>query len=122
MKFYEWSQNNSGGGFDVNDKVTHRVFIEASTKEEAEDKAASLGIYYDGVLRGRDCDCCGDRWYYPDELEFPMKWDNSTVLSSVEEYAQWMADKYGWCKPDAYIYYNDGTKKEIYKKKRKYNA
>jgi hypothetical protein len=33
--FYEFDQNNSGGRFIVNDKVTVSVFIEADSPEEA---------------------------------------------------------------------------------------
>ena len=33
--FYEISQNNSGGHFDVNDKLYHRLIIEADSAEKA---------------------------------------------------------------------------------------
>ena len=32
--FYEFDQNNSGGHFTVNDKVCHRLFIEAEIEIE----------------------------------------------------------------------------------------
>lgn len=60
--FFEFNQNNSGGSFDVNDKVCHRLFIEASSHDEATEKAESLGCYWNGVADGMDCSCCGDRW------------------------------------------------------------
>lgn len=60
--FYEFSQNNSGGSFDVNDKLCHVMIIEADTEAEAVNKAEELGCYWDGVDRGIDCPCCGDRW------------------------------------------------------------
>ena len=63
--FYEFEQNNSGGSFDVNDKVCHRLFIEADSFEEAIEKAEDLGCYWNGVSKGIDCPCCGDRWHKP---------------------------------------------------------
>jgi len=35
-------------------------------------------------------------------------------LDSVEQYAQLMADLFGWTKPDCRIFYKDGRKKDIY--------
>ena len=66
-KFYELSQNNSGGSFDVDENLCHRLIIEADTYEEAVAKAEDLGCYWDGVDKGMDCECCGDRWYMPFE-------------------------------------------------------
>lgn len=60
--FYLFNQNNSGGSFIVNDKVCHRLFIEADDGREALRVAESLGCYWDGVSKGLDCPCCGDRW------------------------------------------------------------
>ena len=61
--FYEFLQNNSGGRFDVDERVCHRLFIEANSDDEAVSKAEELGCYWDGVANGVDCPCCGDRWY-----------------------------------------------------------
>jgi hypothetical protein len=60
--FYKFQQNNSGGSFDVNDKLCHVMIIEADTEAEAVNKAEEFGCYWDGVDRGIDCPCCGDRW------------------------------------------------------------
>ena len=38
-------------------------------------------------------------------------------LHNIEEYAQFMADEYGRTTPDARIYYNDGSVKEIFSTK-----
>lgn len=112
--FYEYNQNNSGGSFHKDDKVCHRLFIQASDANEADEKAKSLGVYFDGCDAGLDCDCCGDRWYRAySGLEFPMDWGSGLVFHNVEEYAQYLADEYGWTNPDARIYYEDGTVKEI---------
>jgi hypothetical protein len=69
MKFYEFRQNNSGGHFheDEASGIGPSVIVEASSAEEANEKAQSLGIYFDGVDDDTDCDCCGDRWYPVDE-------------------------------------------------------
>jgi hypothetical protein len=109
MKVYEWSQNNSGGVFDTDDQLCHRVVIEAETLDEAEEKAFSLGIYYDGVERGYDCDCCGDRWVRPwvGDEDFDDK-------ESLFDFYQKKTNQYGWTKPDARIFFKDGEVKEIF--------
>ena len=61
--FYTFSQNNSGGSFDIDHMLAHFVIIEADTAEEANTIAESVGIYFNGCDEGMDCDCCGDRWY-----------------------------------------------------------
>lgn len=61
--FFQYHQNNSGGSFIVNDEVTYDVIIEAASAAEADSKAETIGIYFDGVDKSIDCDCCGDRWY-----------------------------------------------------------
>jgi hypothetical protein len=61
--FYTFNQNNSGGVFDVDERVAHYVIVEANSAEEANKIAETKGIYFDGVSKGHDCACCGDRWY-----------------------------------------------------------
>ena len=70
-KFYEISQNNSGGSFVTNDKLCHRLFIEAESSDEATIIAENLGCYWDGCDTGIDCSCCGDRWHRP--------WDSDDI-------------------------------------------
>jgi hypothetical protein len=154
MKFFEFSQNNSGGSFDCDEYVAHRVLIEAENADEAILKGESLGMYWDGCESGMDCDCCGDRWYKPwgnDGKEFPYNYgsfkvsDASEIVDSYEDvelnpikdktrkfggryshdiifktpesYMQYMADKYGWTKPDGYIHYKNGNKVSIFSTK-----
>jgi hypothetical protein len=65
MPWFTFSQNNSGGSF-VLDKgrgLTHYVAIEARDAEHANERAQSIGIYFNGCDDDRDCPCCGDRWY-----------------------------------------------------------
>lgn len=112
MNWYEICQNNSGGSFTVNDKVCHRLYIEAVDLLEAKYKAERLGCYWDGVARGRDCDCCGDRWYLSEYNKLDLEEE------SIEDHAQRYANKYGWTKPEARIYYHDGKVVEIFSNKK----
>lgn len=82
MKFYEFSQNNSGGSFECNESLTHRVLIEAQDSDEANRIAESLGMYWDGVEEGMDCPCCGNRWSpvsSGDEIVFPYRYGRFTL-------------------------------------------
>lgn len=160
--FYSIDQNNSGGYFDVDENLCHRLIIEADSEDEVLDKAEELGCYWDGVTKGMDCPCCGDRWYpsadkidiekystegwrvgiydgiYHNTVdEWNKKYGNYEVakapefkktyssreyvgmikLCNIEEYAQFMADEYGWTSPDVRIFYADGTVKEIFSKR-----
>lgn len=63
LKWYVFHQNNSYGRFEVDDKVCGVLYIEAETFDKAVEKAEELGCYWDGVAKGIDCSCCGDRWY-----------------------------------------------------------
>jgi hypothetical protein len=120
MKFFEFTQNNSGGSFDCDEYVAHRVLIEAENADEAILKGESLGMYWDGCESGMDCDCCGDRWYKPwgrGEKEFPYKYSPNNTFQTPEDYMQYMADIYGWTKPDGYIYYKNGNKVSIFSTK-----
>lgn len=130
MNWYKFDQNNSGGSFDVDDKVCHRLFIEAESFNDAVEKAEELGCYWNGVASGIDCPCCGDRW---------DKWDDDPVdiekyktegyktfrhgiiyFNNIEEYAQYLANDFGWTIPDARIYYDNGNVKEIFSSKSRY--
>jgi hypothetical protein len=63
VMFYTFNQNNSGGEFLIDNRVSHIVIIEADSAEQANDRAMLwAGIYFNGCLKGIDCDCCGDRW------------------------------------------------------------
>lgn len=63
LKWFTFRQNNSGGSFDRNENVSEHVCIQAPSASEANDIAENLGIYFNGVEDGMDCECCGDRWY-----------------------------------------------------------
>lgn len=63
-KYYHFHQNNSGGSFvtDIPNGLGINMFIEAGSAKEANVRAESVGIYFNGVAEDRDCECCGDRW------------------------------------------------------------
>ena len=56
-KFYEFTQNNSGGYFDVDENVCHRVIIEAMDEKHAV-------ALFEPMIENQSgsCPCCGDRW------------------------------------------------------------
>ena len=106
-KFWEFNQNNSGGSFDFDEKagITHMVIVEARTADEASARAQDIGIYFDGVCGGRDCGCCGDRWYEPygeGDAE-PMYYGKP--LSEAEAWQAWMPDGKEIC-----VHYLDGRR------------
>lgn len=85
--FFEFNQNNSGGVFHVDDRVCHRVFIEADSRGEAIDIAENLGCYWNGVLTGVDCPCCGDRWSLPYDFVHIDRLSSYNVIAlSVDEW------------------------------------
>jgi hypothetical protein len=120
LKLFEYDQNNSGGTFIENDKLCHKVVIEAYDANEANEIAQTLGIYFNGCDDETDCPCCGDRWYqaYADSyLKFPMKWDQDQVFKDEKEYLQHCADQWGWTVPDVRVYYKKKKTLEIFSKK-----
>ena len=73
--WFEFHQNNSGGHFVINEDkgIGPRVWIEADSANLANDIAFGIGIYFDGVEKGLDCPCCGDRWHEAwQEYEAPV--------------------------------------------------
>jgi hypothetical protein len=81
-KYYHYSQNNSGGDFVFDEDLTLNVVIEAESTEHADERAERLGIYFDGVPKGRDCECCGDRWdrtFEHDGRDFPHVYGESVA-------------------------------------------
>lgn len=67
MKFYTYNQNNSGGSFTFDEQagITHYVIVQAEDLDFAKFRAEKIGLYFNGCSSGRDCSCCGDRWYQP---------------------------------------------------------
>jgi hypothetical protein len=85
--FYHFHQNNSGG---VLLEPACEVFIEADTAEEANAIGLENGIYFDGVEKDYDCDCCGDRWYRASQHDaLENDWE---VMKRIEAYS-WSAGR-----------------------------
>lgn len=93
--WYNFSQNNSGGSFRIypSEGIGPEVWIEANSAEEANERGESIGMYWNGCLDGRDCSCCGDRWYrtYDDGDEVPeiherwaFGWHDTVYLHSLD--------------------------------------
>lgn len=120
--FYLYDQNNSGGFFQSDDKVCQNVIIEADDEREADYIAIGLGIYFDGVVNGRDCDCCGDRWSSMYGWGYAQGTEVPTIYGqSVEDGVY--SDKYGigWTTPYAYIHYKDGRVEAVEYRKEEEN-
>jgi len=59
VKYYVYEQNNTNGYFEG----PHFLIVVARNSKEANEKAKEKGgVYFDGVEKGIDCPCCGDRW------------------------------------------------------------
>jgi hypothetical protein len=125
--WYEFRQNNSGGSFAINDDVSVYVLIQAASTLEANCKARDIGIYFDGVSNGQDCECCGDRWYAADDALSSFttyNWRNRfepTEHANVREYAKAHAYADMWAKdgkPSVILYYADGTVERFYSTKK----
>lgn len=86
MPFFLFLQNNSGGGYTRTDKLDAGTVIEAHTAAEANGRAEALGIYFDGVSLGLDCDCCGDRWSPVGETE-------ALTLDALDSEYDWVTSK-----------------------------
>ena len=64
MKWFCYRQANSGGYF-IEPAIY--VAVQAENHDQANEIALKHGVYFDGTLTGRDCQCCGNRWYRMDE-------------------------------------------------------
>lgn len=115
MAFYEYRQNNSGGGFDFDDEagIAQYVIVEADSARQADAKAQDIGLYFDGIESGSDCSCCGDRWYEQYNSWTEEEGTPTPTLGgmSIEQYMneRWF---YNWRKDDGpvvYVHYKDGT-------------
>jgi hypothetical protein len=103
MKFYKFMQNNTGGSFEVNHSVSVQVYIQAPNANQANIRAQQIGIYFDGVDRHLDCDCCGDRWYRASEGDVFDDPDDDKYISML-----WVQEGFAY----AHIYYADGSAQE----------
>ena len=118
--FATFRQNNSGGGFDIDENkgISIDVIVEADNEDEAVDRALQIGIYLDGCLKGIDCSCCGNRWSDLISLdEVPCHFSTPIDMSqSYQEYVDGDGDIFTmkWAPegtPEGYVHYKDGTVK-----------
>lgn len=103
-RYFHFSQNNSGGSFDINEELAHHVIIQAHSASEANRLAKDVGIYFDGCESGADCDCCGDRW-----SEVWDKGDETPLIygSDPATYNDFFARP---GQPVCHVYHLDGSK------------
>lgn len=84
--FYQFRQNNSGGSYDIDDDISSNVVVEGVDSDDCYQRAQKIGIYFDGVLKGQDCDCCGDRWYGGDEITFSLDHANEVLTQDYSTF------------------------------------
>lgn len=100
-KFYRYRQNNSGDDYTINLKkgLGPIVYVEAVDADHANQRAQNLGIYFDGVHGGMDCECCGDRWDTASERD----------AAKAEDINENKQNVYGFLEhPEYYIHLLDG--------------
>ena len=106
MRFFTYRQNNSRGRYDEN--LPKVLIVEAATVGEAERVAEGLGVYFDGVAKGPDCVCCGDRWQRAEEGSVvPNCWPSTPFESVLTETG---AIEVGIQHTPLWIVYADGSK------------
>ena len=105
--FFAFGQNNSGGSFDFDEDagITHWVVIEAKNADDANNKAQTIGLYFDGCSDGRDCSCCGDRRCPVDKHD-----EEPEPLIYGEPIPKAMDGGFRWMDPgkEVAIHYSDG--------------
>lgn len=106
-RFFRYHQSNPGG-HTIRERYTgiwDNVIVEATDAEHANRRALGIGIYFDGVSRGLDCDCCGNRWHPQwDDAEgdeVPSVYDESVMVldNSHASYAH----------PAGFVHYMDDS-------------
>lgn len=113
--FYQFHQNNSGGGFEFDDKdgITTTVIIEADSANEANAKLESIGGYFEGTFNDVDCPTCGDRWYPvvdSDGADVPNHYGRALDLSMEQRdfHGYGITKWQGPDNPEFYVHYKDG--------------
>lgn len=97
-KFFHFSQNNSGGRFDVDDVVDEGgVVFEAKDVKEANKRARKAGVF-----KRWFCECCGPR--------FTEAWESEKGFDSAEE-----AVASHWSDSPMVVHFKDGSTKRMQK-------
>lgn len=107
IKYYHFSQNNSGGRWKVDDDFAEDVIITARTVDEANRRAEDVGIYFDGCNSDRDCNCCGDRWY-------PQYQESESVEPTIHgmSLSEYISDSSSG-RAKIIIHHSDGTRETL---------
>ena len=86
MNFYEFDQMNINGKFICNDKICHRLYIQANNEHEAINKAQELGIDFNEFNKN------GYRWEVPSEINLVSRYEIEDAEYEVEVF-DWQAKK-----------------------------
>lgn len=103
FRYYDYSQNNSGGRFVRSENLGDHVLIAAVDHNDANERLKQLGGYFDGVDSGSDCGCCGDRWYAKDSYD--MGEENPLICEML--IPQYMME-FSWPGRKVVVYHPDG--------------
>lgn len=100
MKWFAFSQNNSGGYFADDENVCEMVFIQAENAKMAVCKAEKF------MDNSDSCPCCGDRWNF---------WvDDSDGSENPEYYGESVHEiTKTWSREKAILHYADGRKETV---------
>lgn len=100
MKWFTFSQNNSGGYFDEDDNVCEIVSIQAETAKDAVRFAKRI------MDNSNSCDCCGSRW------SFYMREDDGYDVPSL--YGDpLVGSKASFFRTKAILHYADGKRQIV---------
>lgn len=103
LKWFHYSQNNSGGYFIENDEVSEDLFVQAEDANQANKKAFEVTEDY-----SKYCECCGERWWISagdkDGCEVPTIYETKIT----EKYKPFKIDTY------ATLHYADGRVVKFY--------
>jgi hypothetical protein len=105
--FFEYHQNNSGGRHSTDKNIGVDTIIEADSAQEANDKFKNLGGYFDGVRDGRDCQCCGDRWYERCEEDATVAIDEDSMKVMADPQSGY---SYSYVKYVIVVHFKSGMK------------
>jgi hypothetical protein len=102
MPFFHFDQNNSGGGYDADENVAQLVVIEAPNANAANIIAQEIGIYFDGIDNGMDCECCGNRW----SRAYDGEGESAPNEGRIAMHSSWKSQG----NPYAFVHFADGRK------------
>jgi hypothetical protein len=102
-RYFDFSQNNTGGDFHRDENLGDHVIIAAIDHEDANKRLQRLGGYFNGCDDGSDCSCCGDRWYEKGSYD---KGDEAPLICSML-IPQYMAT-FSWPGRRIIVYHADG--------------